>query len=651
MRAGGGTAQATSLTMLLHGLRRHWVLAAVSATLTSAAFAAAAWVWFTPEYSAFALLRIRSQEPTLLDDSSTQGRQDFLIYKNTQKQLIVGPWVLRAALRSPDVERLPAVREEDDPVAWLEKRIYVEFPGEAEIMKVSFSHADANTAAAITNAVTKAYMREVVDRERIMRMDRLSSLEKVFNEAEQKMRTKQTDLKRLAESLGTGDGNALSSKQQITLQHFATLRNEHTRMQFELMRAKINLTAAEEEAVNAGHADSEAEMDEETLASYVDQAPELLAMKRRMDEMTRVIDHNEGVMANGRHPRLVKQREVLAEAQEDYTKRRELIKTHVQKEMKRHGIQSNDPRAQLKRQVAILREQESQLAKDVEKYAHEAESIGRSSIDVEMMRLELKQIEDMSAHLGKEIDELRVEIRSPSRITELSTAEVPKTRDTVGHIRTTSIVALLGFLLPFVAISLWDARSKRVNTALEIADGLGMRIVAALPSLPASAQADSRRTAAGAPTAIVVAGIVRCPAHHADPRRRRSIAPGRAGHERFERRGQNDARYSAGPQLRPRRAADPAGRRRFAAADRPPHFRHAARGRIVRSPPLRNPALRRDSPVGDPQPVGPDCRPQRSAVAHGAGPAADVPGRVLPEDARRFRLRDRRLLPRVARRR
>ena len=101
------------------------------------------------------------------------------------------------------------------------------------------------------------------------------------------------------------------------------------------------------------------------------------------------------------------------------------------------------------------------------------------------MRTDLKQIEKLSTDLGKEIDSLRVELRSPSRVIELQPAEVPRSRDTIGRIRTTSIVALLGFLLPFVLVSLWDARAQRVNTAFEIADGLGMRIVGALPALPA----------------------------------------------------------------------------------------------------------------------------------------------------------------------
>ena len=233
------TAATTNFSTLMHGLRRHWLLALVFGVMCSAGAAAGAWFWFIPEFEAFAVLRVAAQEPILMYHiSDNSQRQDFDVYKRTQRELMRSRFVLNAALRSPDVERLPAVREQDDAVAWLEKHITVDFPGEGEIMRITFRHNNADTAAAITNAVEKAYMREVVDVERRHRMDRLTSLEKLFNDSEEKMRSKQTDLKRLADSLGTGDGNALSAKQQITLQHFATLRNEHTKIHFELMKAK-----------------------------------------------------------------------------------------------------------------------------------------------------------------------------------------------------------------------------------------------------------------------------------------------------------------------------------------------------------------------------------------------------------------------------
>ncbi len=175
------------------------------------------------------------------------------------------------------------------------------------------------------------------------------------------------------------------------VQHFATLRNEHTRIQFELMRAKLNLTSAEEESVDAGNSDRDADKE-------LGPTPE------------------------------------------------------------RRGSQSTDPRAQLKRQVAILNAQEAQIAKDVEKYAHEAQSIGRSSVEVDMLRLELKQIEEMSTDLGKQIDRLRIAVRSPSRITELVSAETPTTRNLAAWIENTGIAALLGFLLPLAAVAMWNAR-------------------------------------------------------------------------------------------------------------------------------------------------------------------------------------------------
>ncbi len=494
-------ASGTNLSGLLHGLRRHWVLGLVSAVIFSGGAATGAWLWFTPAFSAFTILRVAATEPKfLLDTVDSRQQANFEIYKRTQKELMRSRFVLNAALRAPEIERLPAVREQTDAVTWIEKGTYVDFPGEAEIMRITFSDSNAETAAAIANAVTKAYMQEVVDVERRHRMDRLNTLEKVFNDADDKMRTKHAELRRLADSLGTGDGNALSSKQQISLQHFATLRGEHTRLQFELMRAKLSLAALEADRKDPGgpaETEESGGLDEETLNNYVEAAPEIAALMSRLDGMRRSLAYNETVMVNDKHPRLKKQREELAQAEKDFQQKYSKVKVQVRKDLTRKGVRGPasvvDPNATLRNQVTVLTAQEQRLAEDVERLSKEADSIGRSSIEVEMMRAEMRQIERLSSELANEIEALRVELRSPSRVIELQAADVPRTRDTVGRIRTTCIAGLLGFLLPFLTVSLWDSRAQRVNTAFEIADGLGMRIVGALPVLPAHAKSSPRR--------------------------------------------------------------------------------------------------------------------------------------------------------------
>ena len=177
-----------------------------------------------------------------------------------------------------------------------------------------------------------------------------------------KCAAKQTDLKRLADSLGMGDDNrALSAKQQIILQHWANLETEHTKVQAELLRTRLTL----------------AELGE-----------------------------------------------------------------------------GNEGTANLKHKLAILTAQEKALGEAVEKSANDAAPIGRSSIDMDMMRPELKQLESLSAQIGAEIDKLRVELRSPSRVIELQAADVPKDADTLARTRNTVIAALTGFLTPFLAFAL-----------------------------------------------------------------------------------------------------------------------------------------------------------------------------------------------------
>jgi capsular polysaccharide biosynthesis protein len=356
-----------------------WLLAFVLAILFSAATAIGSWLLFTPQFVASAIFRIAEQEPKLIFATDENSRPfDFEVYKRTQAELVRSRFVLESALRAPDIVRLPAVREQGDAVARAERHISIDFPGEGELMRISFRNNNPETAAAVANAVSKAYMREVVDVERRHRMDRLMKLEKLFNDSEEQMRAKQADLKRIVDSLGLGNGNGLSARQQITLQQFAAQQNAHTNLRNELMRTRLTLTVLEKETA-------------------FDMDPQDADKDRIRD---------------------------------------------------------------LKRQVAVLTAEEQQMKEEVEKLAKVAESIGSSNFDVEMMRSDLQQMATLNAALGKEIESMRVELRSPSRVSELQPADVPLERDMSAWIETTTILTIFAFVLPFVAVSLWNTRGQ-----------------------------------------------------------------------------------------------------------------------------------------------------------------------------------------------
>jgi polysaccharide biosynthesis transport protein len=206
---------------------RWWPLLVLG--LLAAVVVCVAVVWVSRgRYVASSYLRIAMQERdiALATENVIVCGEPFDIYKSTQRQLVMSRFLLLAALRKPEVTKLPAVLEAQangDVVNWLARRLSVTFPGKAEIMEVSVRGNDPREAAVLCRAVVDAYLTEVVSAEREQMHTRLSKLDRAYVEKEQEIRTKREALKKRAETLGTSE-RADIEKLEAVLAGLATER-------------------------------------------------------------------------------------------------------------------------------------------------------------------------------------------------------------------------------------------------------------------------------------------------------------------------------------------------------------------------------------------------------------------------------------------
>ena len=108
-------------------------------------------------------LQVSANQTNIVFNHNGDSTSSFEVFKGTQQQMLTSDVVLVAALRKPEAASLAAVKKEDDPVRWLARNLRVEFPGNAEIMRVSLTGEKPDEAAVLVGAVVDAYMNEVVD--------------------------------------------------------------------------------------------------------------------------------------------------------------------------------------------------------------------------------------------------------------------------------------------------------------------------------------------------------------------------------------------------------------------------------------------------------------------------------------------------------
>jgi polysaccharide biosynthesis transport protein len=360
--------------------------------------------WLTwPKYTVTASLRIAATEPCFLSTNAKRyAPHEFAVYKNSQKHLLTNRLVLNAALHRQACSQLPSVKSQTEPVEWLESQLQISFPEDSEIMQVSLSGDNRKELAILVNAVVDAYLDEVIEAERKKRDDRLSMLKVIQVSKTDEVKTALSDLRRMADSLGTSDSETLNIKQKNTLDELVNLRSEFIRNQFVLnrMNGKLASLKAKREALQSMPI---SDVSCELFASSD------IVLKKLEDEMI-----SRKLAADARA------KAELETLKKEYAQRLDQIREEIHRskladtelEIKKTEAETEI----LKKQNAISQEELKQLRKDSDRF-------GMSSIDMQLRRMVIANAQKSLDAITLELDTLSIESRSPPRVTIVQKAE------------------------------------------------------------------------------------------------------------------------------------------------------------------------------------------------------------------------------------
>ncbi len=470
---------------MFHAFRRVWLLALSVSLVCGATAAALQWFFWKPEYVASAYLRVASSQPIVMFNTKDASAQaNYEVYKRTQKELIRNRFVLNSALRNPKVAQLAVIKRQVNPVDWLQDQIVVSYPGDAEILEISMRGEYPDAVAALVNAVCDSYVEGVVHAERNDRLARLQNLEKIYNDTEEKLRLKRGHLNELVDSLGTGNAQTATQKQQIALDSYGAMRKEQLTNQITLMHAQARLKAQQARVEGLGQEAVPAEAVEAKMMTN----PDYHAAQQRIEQIEQVLNTSKSVANEGHQDIEVlfeKHRRDLADAQKKLEEVRQRIRPLIENEVRKQMIaQAKTDLQKTALDVQTYKEQADQLGKEVDKYGNESHQIGRSSVDLEMMKADVDNVEKISKEMATEIETLRIELASASRVEVISQADVPRVRDEKAHMRQAEIYGGIFFGVPLIGICWWDARRKKLNTVQEVTGTMRLHLIGSLPLLP-----------------------------------------------------------------------------------------------------------------------------------------------------------------------
>lgn len=156
-------ADGSGLRILTY-LQLHWLMILFCGTLLGAVGSYAAWELLASKFESYGLLQVSQVPPALAVRSNAQeARTDFTTYVRTMSGLIKSEFVLNAAMR--DLKDLPTVRAQKDPIKYLGEELQVSAPDGSEVIRITMASHNPADANKIVNAVQKAFLAEVVQKE------------------------------------------------------------------------------------------------------------------------------------------------------------------------------------------------------------------------------------------------------------------------------------------------------------------------------------------------------------------------------------------------------------------------------------------------------------------------------------------------------
>ena len=227
-----------------------------------------------PTHRVTALFRVARRQPSLVGNSLPVDDREWEILCKTQVALIKSYFVLQDALRDPEINQLPLVRQQEDAVGWLDRNVLVFPPTHSEVLRIEMlcHDSEVDQCRKLVDAVADAYEDQVIfaarKKERNTRDVLAMNLVRLNGEKRRKME----DFQQLARELGSAEHTAESRvRQELAIRRLERIEDVLMELESELLQVEL---------IQETRGDDERDEDVELNHRYLTERIEQLVHKR-----------------------------------------------------------------------------------------------------------------------------------------------------------------------------------------------------------------------------------------------------------------------------------------------------------------------------------------------------------------------------------
>jgi polysaccharide biosynthesis transport protein len=485
---------APGLGTLVQAFRRCWWVALLLGVLCGALAAAGTWVAVPGQYTTSISFTLTPHSP---NPSLDQSETDILALQKNMTAIVKSPEILGQAMEECGFATRYGISASPDTVA---KRLVVDFVEGPQVMRVTLGAEKAEAVSALLNALGKVFAEKVKSADRKRLDDEIVATEKLLQ-----LGTGARDLPSLADQLN----NARLELQELERKHnldplgvaaaIARADDEVSKTKTRLtdLQGKIDdleaiIVSADRKIKNPG----ESEVSDFELEAKLQADPAYAEMKKDLLALDKNIGYARQNLIDG--PRKDAQLRPLLQDRARIEGQIKALKDQLANQLgntaRSQAIRAaEERRSEAEARLTLHRREEERLNKQLPELKQEAE---RARTGNRRIPVEVQQKRDQVNHLEKQQDTIgallaglkgdRAAERSRAKV--LTTAPAPTEKDIARPLKFSAGIGIGTFLMLVAGVCFVESQSRRISAADDIAQGLGLPVLATLPHVSSAAR-------------------------------------------------------------------------------------------------------------------------------------------------------------------
>ena len=465
-------------TWLINCLRRRWLMAILMGALFAGAVALFL-LWLFPLSSSItAMVHVQPEQTDVMEDQKEISPQQLEIFLETQASQIKSAFVLRSALTPNKISQLNAVvKEEPDPITWLQEELRVSFQGENIV--VSFDgEEDSEEMKKIVDAVLEAYKAEVLGKENMLSQEMREKMAKLHEELLTELEAKINKYQTLSQELGGAESEVASSQLKLLVNEIAQIQRQIIIQKQTLVEISVNRALAEQEAKSVTAV-------EQMVAQELEKDPMIANFKAEEYNYTVQIRALKARSKRGASPQIKSLENSLAQLRRESSEYLRQTKAQIRESVKRAP---NDFLARVMMEYKLRKANiESELAKLEAQYEEKKEEIQQKGIrnsDLSILESEIEQLQEIESEMDYKLRSWKIQSgAAKASFRVLQPANALERINTVQRYALAALGGVAAFCATCYCVALIEFRRRRLNGASDMDEGLGLRVLGVLPSI------------------------------------------------------------------------------------------------------------------------------------------------------------------------